>query len=505
MEDSRKWKIRPPKGLAEYIRKNCALNGYLIFSNKLDTAVCTTCNREFSMTKYRLPLVHERDMRKKVNCPLCLQRSIPKDARYGRKKLRDEGRIIWFRSVGRVTFMELDNFIIDYRTPHPAIYIAPYQQIRFTSDEQIRMDWKDGGWWGPGKWEQVGRITVRAPRTAMYYGALESTHVLWESLKDVGTDLRYADLRPERFQGEYCDEYDDAKRLVGYISAFLKYQSIELLEKAGIKRMVMQYAEGRKTRFMNIRGKTLRAILRLNGAEVRYIQKTDPGIAFLERIRRVRRYIPQARIEDIEDLATVITGGTLVDSLIETVQIEKVLMLIVESNRRHHRNMTIRDYDDYLTWITQLGLRKDKRTLYPKDFVIVHDEMMQRVRCANDRKILQEFRKSMLRITGMTEPFVRGEFLIRPADSPAELRNESAALEHCVRTYAERVANGRTSILFVRRVEDPDTPFFTLEYRGGEIVQCRGYKNCDYPEEVGEFIARWMKWMKKRALRMSAA
>lgn len=503
--DLRKWKLRPPKGLAGFILENCAAQNYIIFSNKLDTAVCTACNRELRMSKYGMQLTHVSKGKPSVTCPRCGKKCIPKNARYGRKSLRDEGRIIWFRATGRVTFMELDNYIIDYRTLHPEIYVAPYQQIRLTRGEQIRMDWKDGWWGSPGKWEEIQTITVRAPRTAMYYGALEHTHVFWETLKHVGTDLKYADLRPKRFRGDGHDEYYVAKMLIGYISAFLKYQAVELLEKAGMQRMVLDYARGGRTRFMNIRGKHLRAILRMNGAEVRYVREENKGIFFLERVRQVRSFFPEARIEDIEDLAVVLGFSSAAEVISESFCLKKIMLLMMESNRRHERSMTLRDYMDYLGWIEKLGLRKDKRTIYPKDFVTAHDEMLQRMKDEEDRAILQDFRESMQRITGMTEPFTRGAFLIRPAVSPAELRMESGALEHCVRTYAGKVAKGMTSILFIRKIEKPDEPFFTLEYRDGRIVQCRGYKNCDYPEEVGKFIESWMKWMKRRKPQVTAA
>lgn len=98
----------------------------------------------------------------------------------------------------------------------------------------------------------------------------------------------------------------------------------------------------------------------------------------------------------------------------------------------------------------------------------------------------------------MIEPYVSGALLIRPAASPKELRQESKVLGHCVRTYAGRVQAGGTSILFIRKTEDPDTPYFTLELNAqGRIVQCRGNHNCAYPDDVAAFINEWYEWWKK--------
>lgn len=99
-----------------------------------------------------------------------------------------------------------------------------------------------------------------------------------------------------------------------------------------------------------------------------------------------------------------------------------------------------------------------------------------------------------------------GDYLIRPAASPAELRKESKALSHCVRTYIAKVARGETSILFVREVDRPDIPFFTLELSPmGTIVQCRGDHNKPYPEEVKTFLAEWKKWWDRKVKKRRAA
>ena len=68
-------------------------------------------------------------------------------------------------------------------------------------------------------------------------------------------------------------------------------------------------------------------------------------------------------------------------------------------------------------------------------------------------------------------------------------------LNHCVRAYIDKVARGITSILFIRRMEEPEKPYFTLELSPkGEVVQCRGDHNCSCPEEVEEFINKWKDW-----------
>ena len=498
--DDRPWKIRKPKGMAEYILKNCQSTNYLIFSEKTGTAVCTCCNKEFDMQKEGIYLVHSGDEKLTTNCPLCGARAVPKNARYGRKSLRDEGRVIWFTKYGAVTFMEMDKFIIDYMTPHPSIWTAPVQQIRMKAGEQTRMDWDDG-WWTSPKWYSVDRIRVKHPRTGMYGGRKEHTHIMWETLESVGTDLRYANLDPDRYRDEWWDEYDTSQRLITYMQEFLNYPAIELLEKAGFENIVMNRASGLRTSAMNIRGKDLRSILRMNKAEIRYLKDRDPSVGELEDIRMIRKYWPAAKIEDVEDLERLFPRylrNDTINLINKEAAWPKVLSMLLEEYRATGDAFTVQDYSDYLGWINRLGMRKDKRVIYPRNFGEAHDQVMEKYEGQKDSMKVKAFQDAELSITGMTEPYILGNILIRPAASPAELQRESKALNHCVRTYVDKVAEGRTSILFIRKVETPNTPWFTLELDcSGRVVQCRGDHNKSYPEEVRIFIDEWMKWRKK--------
>jgi len=77
--------------------------------------------------------------------------------------------------------------------------------------------------------------------------------------------------------------------------------------------------------------------------------------------------------------------------------------------------------------------------------------------------------------------------------SPDDLFEEGKKLHHCVATYIEKVANGETVILFIRKDKTPDEPFYTLEIREGKVRQCHGMCNCDVTGEVEEFLKEFCK------------
>ena len=83
--------------------------------------------------------------------------------------------------------------------------------------------------------------------------------------------------------------------------------------------------------------------------------------------------------------------------------------------------------------------------------------------------------------------FTFGGLMIVIPFTMEDLTNEGKTLNHCVRTYGKKMAAGETAIMFVRKVEEPGTPYFTMEVKDGKIVQLRGKGNCAPRADVVAF------------------
>ena len=94
----------------------------------------------------------------------------------------------------------------------------------------------------------------------------------------------------------------------------------------------------------------------------------------------------------------------------------------------------------------------------------------------------------------------KGNLLIRPAREWPELKKEGRALNHCVGSYAKRMAEGKTYIFVIRKAEEPDTPFYTLELQNKKVIQCRTKNNKSYElsEDVKSFVDMWMEKVVKK-------
>lgn len=154
-------------------------------------------------------------------------------------------------------------------------------------------------------------------------------------------------------------------------------------------------------------------------------------------------------------------------------------------------NMAIEGYD----------LMRDPERMWPDRLKREHDRLAARrkkkANAAQDAKIeawAEKLDRFAVTLDGIT---------IRPARSTGELEAEGECLRHCVGSYAERVAAGATFIFFIRREEEPDMSWYTLNLDKAmqKVIQNRGMRNCDQTPEVQAFEDAWIAWVQAGAQR----
>lgn len=87
------------------------------------------------------------------------------------------------------------------------------------------------------------------------------------------------------------------------------------------------------------------------------------------------------------------------------------------------------------------------------------------------------------------------EFEIVVPREPKDIINEGANLSHCVGGYLDSVASGQKTILFLRKVSEPEKSFYTIEVGNSKIIQIHGNHNKwlgNNPEAI-QFVIDWLK------------
>lgn len=146
----------------------------------------------------------------------------------------------------------------------------------------------------------------------------------------------------------------------------------------------------------------------------------------------------------------------------------------------------------------------DEHVRFPKDLLRAHDRVVEerrvreearqaRKREEHNRQLQKTFSARLEELAPLA--WKHGGILIRPCAAPEELDAEGKALNHCVATYKNKHAGGKSAIFFLRRAAEPDKPWFTLELElaGLTVLQNRGKCNCDRTKAVEAFEKAWLE------------
>ena len=181
-------------------------------------------------------------------------------------------------------------------------------------------------------------------------------------------------------------------------------------------------------------------------------------------------------------------------------------------------------YLDYIRACNFLNLDcHDDKIRSPKDFHRWHDirieerrvieEEQERLRQEKAKKEQEKLVKAFLKAAKKYLPLAGfnkdKDYAIFIAQSPAELVKEGNALSHCVghNGYDKKMAKQETLIFFVRKIEELDKPFVTLEYslKSKKVLQCYAYKNTKPEEKVLEFVnKKWLPYANKQLKKIAA-
>lgn len=126
---------------------------------------------------------------------------------------------------------------------------------------------------------------------------------------------------------------------------------------------------------------------------------------------------------------------------------------------------------------------------YPKDLHLAHSKVTVLNSLIENRYNEQEFAS---RYSEKLE-YRRKEFSIINPTNTAEVKMEGAYLGHCVGTYVERIIRGETLVVFLRKTEEIDVPYYTIEVKNNRISQIQGRAGKRPEYEETEFLKRYSK------------
>lgn len=387
-----------------------------------------------------------------------------------------------------------------------AYRFTPGRAVQYELDSRGRGDWTKSvleGTYDPA------HLMIRDPFTASgYMGSVVFTpyHVIgMEAVK--------------RSAFRYCqyDMFWRRKKAKGFLMEYLAacciwLRNIEMLMKCGMDKLVSDLVEGiRKNHYLFKWGEEdPKKAFGLNGQEWRAFADSGFDLDALYIYKKMRGAWGKygfGAAEEMKRSLGVYYAGELVCLCkkhgIDPVRARKYLAKepqCAKGSQPFGRRLEL--WKDYVGFCAGLGydLRNETVAL-PRDFMRKHDEAAAAYAEREEQIKAAQYKhyEEKMGERAKKYDFVLGDLFIRVARTYGEVVAEGNALKHCVGGYAGRHMKGSVTILFLRRVEEPDVPFVTVEMNGNRLVQAHGYRNdagSRPPREVyAEFFDTWLDWI----------
>lgn len=290
---------------------------------------------------------------------------------------------------------------------------------------------------------------------------------------------------------------NERRHPVAYMKCWQKHKNIENLVMAGVLNLVDNIVSRHSDACaINWKEKKPHKMLGLNKEEFRYAKKQE----WL--INDIQFYIEAKN-----------NGITLKDMPVIEKQSQWSIRLLfgrginvmrairyVEKQKKRYKRADIQYLVDYWSMAEKLGDdMSDEKVLYPHKLKNAHDEALKLQTYAEQKELTQKFNSRYKELEKFC--YSDGELSIHPARDEKEMIIEGKTLHHCVATYAKKHAEGKTSIFFIRKVEDEESPYYTLELNKADmtVLQNRGRDNCARTNQVREFENKWLEHIKSIA------
>lgn len=191
---------------------------------------------------------------------------------------------------------------------------------------------------------------------------------------------------------------------------------------------------------------------------------------------------------------------------------EQVINYVAQQKEKHERldYYLSSDWKDYLAMAGRLNMDVYDSIVYkPKDLTIRHNMLVKEIaRRGEDDWICEIAAKypEVEKIYGEIKEkyeYSNEKYVMVVPQNIRDIVNDGRVLHHCAASserYFDRINKRECFLLFVRKKETPDEPWYTVEIQpGGTVRQKRTlFNRQDDEEQVVKFLREWQKAVKKR-------
>jgi hypothetical protein len=449
---------------------------------------CTHCENEYET----FDLKHKSES----TCPVCNSICRVQASGISRKYMVDEVYFVYYeksisnpeaitaRGIYAIRDYRFDFRSVDTMFQTKALYVFEQDNSRMIHRPYVYFSHTEGMAYVSG-WNS--KKNVRSETNSSM--ANKPSYCSYESIKEA--------VKNTPFQYSTWESYL-AGDMVQFFDLYSKYPCIEYLTKLGMGLIVEGKLYGNKTYgSVNWNGKTIQKVLRLSNNDLKELKSANIAIGALAlRLFQISKK-DKSNLSFKEIYEILQQYGTYFEDLQKVLKYTKLSRVHSYINKQYEKEakekrylakyQVLHTWCDYIADCVRIGMDlNQENVLFPSNLHNAHQNTIKQVKIKEDSELNKKIQRRLKSLTRFC--FEYAGIMIRPAADSLELIEEGKVLQHCVGTYANRYAKGETNLFVIRKVDEPDKPFYTMEIKNNSIVQTRGRENCSPSKEVKAFI-----------------
>lgn len=369
----------------------------------------------------------------------------------------------------------------------------------------------------------------------IYYLANDGHKDAWRLKKNYASDKFYYVIKDVRYDGdleilkytgvkEFIEQETEEpfsngvilKDLINYIRYQAVYPVIELMCKRKmhqlLKAELRSLQEVGRTRHLSLGEKKVSDAMHIPERLVKHFLTGDAGEFRLDKYQRLYKLDNNVREEDLEWIDEHGIDAAQVERIFHETEMTVYRLCEylehVRTNQCFDPKPAISDWYDYLCAAKSIEVDlSDNKAKYPSSLKREHDRAVAKQKLVLDAKKDEIFSQETERY-GKLYGYSTEEYLLLPPKDMKDLFEEGRKLNHCVGSYSDRIIAGSTCILFIRKAEAPDKPYFTIEVNPTDnyVVQLRGLSNRSIDKQREKSLVAFLKeWSDKKHVYLRGA
>ncbi len=304
--------------------------------------------------------------------------------------------------------------------------------------------------------------------------------------------------------------------IVHYLRYWKRYPVMEQLCKRGFISAIERELDYRYDKGMmlaiGLEEQKITDAVRLPERLIKHYLRTGDEYSRLVKYQNLYSMDPNVREEDLEWLEENGVDEMQVKGIMDQSQMSIMRLCEylehVRINQCFDPKYAISDWRDYLKAAKTIEVDlTDNKARYPSSLKREHDRAIAKQKLVLDAK-KDEFFQAQTERYGKLYSYKTDEFIILPPRDMKDLFEEGRKLNHCVGSYSDRIIAGETCIMFIRKVSEPEKPYFTIEIsqKNSYVVQLRANSNRSINRSIEKDLVKFLKeWSKKKRVALNGA